>query len=189
MKRIEIFSSHAKSTWHFDSCHCHQTRPFVVFVIIITLCAVCFDWCPMFALLLLDPWHLIIDNYVLDTRLIGELTFRQHWLLTPWPVCGRPVSQQDTMILYEWHDWRSKANHGGAIPFRIPDQVSKHTLPAKGLIRSYTRLRIQSCRARRQSCQPVRIQADTPGHFLPGPCRPSACQRQERYGLPRDLNG
>ena len=71
----------------------------------------------------------------------------------------------DTMMPCERHDWRSKASHSEATSFWIPNQVLEYTLPAKGLIRSYTRFRIQSCRAWRQSCHPGRIQAHSPSHF------------------------
>ena len=105
------------------------------------------------------------------------------WLSLVW------LPKQDTMMPCGWHDWRRKASNGGATSIGTPDQISEHTLPAKGFIRSYTRLRIQPCRAWRQSWQPGRIQTDIPGHFLLGPDRPSTCWRQDRYDLPRDLNG
>ena len=64
-----------------------------------------------------------------------------------------------------------------------------HTLPARRPKRSYTRLRILSHRAWRQSCHPGRIQTDIPGHLLLSPGSPSTCRRQDRYDLTRDLDG
>ena len=150
-----------------------------------------------------ESWIIWIHSW-LETRYVRvsclecQVTFE--WYCMPWlslPITPMArvwpslvwLPKQDTMMPCGWHDWRRKASNGGATSFGTPDQISEHTLPAKGFIRSYTRLRIQPCRAWRQSWQPGRIQTDIPGHFLLGPDRPSTCWRQDRYDLPRDLNG